>query len=93
MALYLVEEYVPGISERELLLSQARLEQAVASLVATGERIRYVGTTFVPEQETSLSQFEAPSRRLVERACRRADIPFARISEAQALLSKEKEES
>lgn len=92
MTLYLVEEYVPGISERELLLTRERLQEAVAALVASGDPIRYGGTTFVPEQETSLSQFEARSRRVVERACRRAGIPFARISEAHALTSNLKEE-
>ncbi len=93
MPLYLVEEYVPGMSEHELLLSRDRLRQAVAGLAASGESIRYFGTTFVPDQETGLSQFEAGSKELVEQACRRAGVTAARISEAQAVASSEKEEA
>ncbi|MEX2644917.1 MAG: hypothetical protein WD249_01515 [Gaiellaceae bacterium] len=89
MGFYLVEEYLPGISERELLLTRERLESAVAGLAGSGDSIRYLGTTFIPEQDTSLSQFEAGSRRVVERACRRAGLRSARISEAHALTAKE----
>jgi hypothetical protein len=91
MPLYLVEEYIPGMSEQELLLSRQRLRRAVAELAACGECIRYVATTFVPDQETSFSQFEAGSRALVETACSRAGVRSARISEARAVASSEKE--
>ena len=91
MPLFLVEEYLPGMDEHELLRSRGRLRDAVGKLTASGESIRYVGTTFVPDQETGLSQFEAGSRDLVERACSRAGLRSARISEAQAVSFSEKE--
>ena len=93
MPLYLVEEYVPGLSEQELLRGRDRLTQAAAELSAAGEPIRFVGTTYVPDQETGFSRFEAGSRDLVERSCRRAGIPFARVSEARSLAGTEKEEA
>jgi hypothetical protein len=86
---YVVEEYLPGISERELVLTRERVEQAASGLREAGESVRYLGTTFIPDQETSLSHFEAASRRVVERACRRAGLGSARISEAHNLTAKE----
>jgi hypothetical protein len=76
---YLVERYLPGITEQELTEATARLRAA-----AEREALCYLGSTFVPAEEACFCRFEAPSREAVERACRRADVPFARITEARA---------
>ena len=76
MPLYLVEEYLPGMS-RARAAAQPRPARGMRSrkLTAPGESIRYVGTTFVPDQETGFSQFEAGSRDLVEQCVQPARDP------------------
>ena len=92
MGRYLVERYLPGISQEELAAVTERLRTAAATLVREGETLRYLGSTFVPEEESCFCQFEAASREAVERACKRADVPFARITEARAFPTDDKEE-
>ena len=83
MGLYLVERYLPGITSEELAAARARLRLATADLTAGGEVVRYLGSTFVPAEESCFCQFEAASVGVVERLCRRARVPYARITEAR----------
>lgn len=76
---YLVERYLPGATERELVSAAERVEAATAQMAAEGITVRYLGTTFIPGDETSFCEFEAPSREVVEWANERAGAPFARI--------------
>ena len=92
MGLYLVERYLPGITPDELARARERLRGAAAALRTAGQPVRYLGSTFVPQEESCFCQFEASSAELVERACRNADVPFARITEARAYPSESKEE-
>jgi Protein of unknown function (DUF4242) len=81
---FVVERYLPGISAEELRLRTERLALAAANLSAADEEIRYLGSAFVPEEESCFCRFEASSARLIHRACRDADFPYARIHEAEA---------
>lgn len=47
-----------------------------------GVNVRYVRTTFLPEDETVMHLFEAPSAAVLDEAGRRAALPFERIVEA-----------
>lgn len=47
-----------------------------------GGGIRYLRSTFLPADETVLHLFEAPSLDALDRAGRRAELPFERIVEA-----------
>ncbi len=89
---YLVEQYVPGNTERDLRLERERLLKAAAALAESGEAVRYLGAVFVREEETSFVQFEAGSRAAVERTFQRANVPFSRICEARSLDVDLKEE-
>jgi hypothetical protein len=73
---YLVESYVASSGAVDEVRERAR---RTAEL---GAGIRYVRTTFLPDDETVLHLFEAPSAAVLDEAGRRAALPFERIVEA-----------
>ncbi len=79
---FLVERYLPGISVDELRAAAARASAATAAMAAEGARVRYLGSTFLPDEETCFCQFEAPSAEAVAQVNELAEIPFARIASA-----------
>lgn len=77
MPSFLVESYSSG---SPAVLADARgRARRTAEL---GRGIRYLRTTFLPGDETILHLFEAPSLDALDRAGRRAALPFERIVEA-----------
>lgn len=74
MARYLVERYLPGVSEDELRSALHRLPQAAA-----GTEVRYIGSTILMEDEACLCHFEAPSAAAVAEVNGRAGITVDRI--------------
>lgn len=77
MPSYLVESYA---NNSPTVLADARgRARRTAEL---GRGIRYLRTMFLPGDETMLHLFEAPSRDALDRAGRRAALPFERIVEA-----------
>lgn len=91
--LYVVERYLPGIGPDELRANAERLAAAAAELATGGKDIHYLGSTFVPGEESCFCRFEASSERLVDEACRQADFPYARILEATAVANEHEEVS
>ena len=85
--LFVVERYLPGITADELHASAERLAAAAATLTATGREIRYLGSTFVPEEESCFCRFEASSAHVVATACHDAQFEYARIHEAKAVTN------
>ena len=85
MKKYLVERYLPGITQRQLDEASERLASAASGLAAEGVEVRYVGSTFVPREESCFCRFEGDSADAVRRACEQADVMFARIVEARDL--------
>ena len=90
--LYLVERYLPGVRDEEVAAASVRLRAAAAELAADGTDVRYLGSTYVPEEESCFSHFEAASRAAVELALERARVPFARVSEARAVHGDKEEQ-
>lgn len=82
MGIYLVERYLPDAGDDELRALVARLEDACARLCADGTPIRYLDTTFMPEEESCFCRFEAPSLHAIALLNRLANAPFARICAA-----------
>ena len=78
---YLVERYLPGITADQLDEANARLAAAALELTAQGVEVRYIGSTFIPEEESCFCRFEGPAAADVRRACEQAGVPFARIVE------------
>ena len=84
---FVVERYLPGLEQRELLPALERLGHATEALRSEGIPLRYLGSTIVPEDESCFCQFEGPSEETVVEANRRANMPFDRIVSAVAVPS------
>ena len=82
---YLVERYVPGATQDDLAAAAARVAAAAAELSADGICVRYLGSSFVPGEETCFCEFEAASSEAVEWANERAGLAFAQILPAVRL--------
>ena len=76
---YLVEVYLPGSCRQEAREAARRARAAAEALARDGRRIRYVRTTFLPDDETCFHVFEAASAEVVEEAAGRAGLARARI--------------
>ena len=76
---FVVERYLPGIGQRELQDSLARLRAATEELRGEGVQVRYLRSTIVPRDEACFCQFEGESSEVVAEANRRAGVPFDRI--------------
>lgn len=77
MPSYLVESYL-GASSGSVEDARARALRAAE----LGEDVLYVRTTYLPEDETALHLFEAPSAAALRRAGQLAELDFERIVEA-----------
>jgi len=75
----LVEHYWPGVTAEEFGDAAERVRTSAEQLAARGERIRYLHSTLVPEDEAAFCVFEAASESLVEEAYRRAGVRFERM--------------
>ncbi len=75
MPRYLVESYTSGSAVDD---ARERARRAAE----LGTNVRYVRTTFLPEDETVLHMFDAPSAAAVDAAGRLAALQYERIVEA-----------
>jgi hypothetical protein len=84
---YMVERYLPGMTNRGFDEASSRLAATAKSLADLGVDVRYTGSTFVPEEESCFCRFEAPSREVVQWVCEQARVPFARIHAVRSFPS------
>jgi hypothetical protein len=89
---YLVEQYLPGISTRQLEATSAQLAAAAMELTEQGTEVRYINSTFIPEEESCFCRFEAVDAESVRRACEQAGVPFARIVETHNFFPNEEDQ-
>lgn len=82
---FVVERYLPGTTQSEILLSLERLSEATQELRTEGVLVWYLGSTVVPEDEACFCQFNGPSVEAIAEANRRAGIRFDRIVSAVAV--------
>jgi hypothetical protein len=78
MPTYLVERYLPG-------RDRAWLDTALARLSKQRTSAAYLGSTYVPEDDSCFCRFEAETADDVRDANELARVPFARIVAAQEL--------
>jgi len=83
MPSYLVEVYLPRSRADDARVSGQRARTAAEQLAGEGVPIRYVRTTYLPEDEICFHLFEAPAPAAVEEASRRAALGRTRIVPAQ----------
>jgi hypothetical protein len=88
---YMVERYLPGVTVCQLDDASARLAAAARELTARGVEVRYLGSTFIPEEESCFCRFEAADANDVRRACEQAGVALARIVETHDFLPNEEE--
>jgi hypothetical protein len=79
MPSYLVEAYVARSRADDARGAALRARKAAEQLSREGTPVRYVRTTFLPEDETCFHLFEAPSAEAVGEVSRRAGLGWARI--------------
>ena len=72
MSTYLVERYLPG-------RDRAWLEEALARIPRDDADVSYLGSLYVPSDESCFCRFNAPDAASVERVNELAGVPFARI--------------
>jgi Nickel responsive protein SCO4226-like len=76
---YLVEAYVPRSRAQDARAAGRRARVVAERLSREGLHVRYVRTTFVPDDETCFHVFEAASAEAVDEVCQRAGLGSARI--------------
>ena len=82
MAEFLVEVYVRHDDPQTARSNAERAERAAADLRREGQGVECVRSIFVPEDETFLMLFEAPSVEVVTEAVSRAGLRCEHISAA-----------
>jgi hypothetical protein len=80
--IYVVERYLPGLFPADLARALDRLASVTVNLRREGTMVHYLGSTIVPQDEACFCRFDAPSKRAVIEANRRAKLRFDRIVEA-----------
>jgi len=82
---YLVERYLPGLSEADVRAALSRTEAACADLRSAGTEIHYRGSTFLPLEEACFCRFDSDRAETVDEVNQRAQLAFARITPAVAI--------
>jgi hypothetical protein len=81
---WLIEQYLPSAGEELLRRHVALMRATVTAFDPTGDHVRIVAVTIVPDDEAVLCLVEAPTEMVVREVCERAGVPFDRISHALA---------
>jgi Nickel responsive protein SCO4226-like len=82
---YLVERYIPGLSETDVRAALERVQAVCAELSADGAAIRYVGSIFLPVEEACFCRFDSDRPETVAGANEQAELPYARITAGLAI--------
>ena len=85
MHAYLVERYLPGLSEADVRTALSRAEATCAELRAAGTEIQYRGSIFLALEEACFCRFDADRPEAVTEVNQRAGLAFARISPGIAI--------
>ncbi len=82
MASYLIETYISRSRPGDVAAATGRAREAAELLAGEGRRIRFLRSTFVPDDELCFLLFEAESEAVVVQAAARAAIEYERVLEA-----------
>lgn len=85
MSSYLVERYLPGMSEAELRAGLARVDAICVELREAGTDVRYLGSIFLPLEEACFCRFDGDRPEAVAQVNERAQLAFARITAGVAI--------
>ena len=90
MPSYLIETFLARGSAGERSARERRARSSAEELTRNGTRVRFEGSTHVPEDELCFFTFEAPSGRVAALVAQRAGLKPLRVVEA---VSSREEES
>lgn len=79
MTVYMVERSLKGISMDQLAAAQKAAIAKAAEITKGGTDVRYIRTTFAPEDGRCMCLFEAGSDAAVRRVNDEAGIPYDRV--------------
>ena len=82
MPVYMVERELKGIEMSDLAGAQQLAIKTSKAYAAQGTPMRYIRSTFAPEDGRCMCLFEANSAADVKRLNEEAKIPFTRVVEA-----------
>lgn len=82
MSVYMVERHLPGATEKELGAAQQAAIETSGRLAAQGRPVRYIRSTWVPEEARCMCLFEAGDADTVRDVNDQAGIPYERVVEA-----------
>ena len=82
MPSYLVETYLARGNAGERTARERRARSSAEELTREGTRVRFEGSTYVPEDEICFFTFDAPSGREAALVARRAGLDAVRVVEA-----------
>jgi len=85
MPVYMVDRNLPGITMEQLAAAQKAAIETGKRLTAAGKSVRYIRSTFVPQESHCMCLFEASSSELVKQLNDEAKIPYTRVIEAADL--------
>jgi len=85
MSVYMVERSLGGISIDDLGAAQRAAIDKGAEMTASGTPVRYIRTTFAPEDGRCMCLFEARSGEDVKRLNDEAGLPYDRVVQAMDL--------
>ena len=85
MPIYLVDRNLPGITMEQLGSAQRAAIQTSERFTTEGKPIRYIRSTFIPQESRCMCLFEADNPTLVKELNQAAGIPFERVVEAADL--------
>jgi len=82
MQVFMVERSLKGIPMDQLAAAQQRAIHTAEEMTAAGTPVRYLRSTFVPEDGRCMCLFESGACETVEALNRTAQIPFDRVTPA-----------
>lgn len=85
MHAYLIERYLPGLSEADVRAALRRADAACAELRAAGTEIWYRGSIFLAVEEACFCRFDSDRVEAVTEVNHRAQLAFARIGPGVAI--------
>jgi hypothetical protein len=82
MTVYMVERNLKGIAMGDLAAAQKAAIATADTYAAKGTPMRYIRSTFAPEDGRCMCLFEAANAESVKRLNDEAKLPYSRIVEA-----------
>jgi hypothetical protein len=82
MTVYMVERNLPGVTMDQLAAAQQAATATAQQFTDKGNPVRYIRSTFIPDESRCMCLFEAANAEVVEEVNEEAQIPYTRVVQA-----------